>query len=100
MSSSSSEQPRVWYGRMVLPPRSAQLPNHKDLSFGDLMHAMEENTDKEALALGCSSTMTAQKQRFLSGGHGGHGDDDDSMSCGHMQFPCWHRCMNLTMGEN
>jgi len=94
MPSATIEHPRVWYGRMVLPPPSAQHPLYEDLSYGALKEAMAAPQDAgdAALSLGCSSTM-----RVLAGHEAGNETDDDG--CGDGEFPCWHRCMNITEGE-
>ena len=79
--SPTADEPRVWYGRMVLPPLSAQHPQ-EDLSYGDVQSAMDLGRSN---SIGCSSQM-----RVLSGG----------LVCDEAgTHPCWHRCMNVTEGE-
>jgi hypothetical protein len=85
-----SPPPRVWYGRMVLPPPFAIHPVHQK-TFGDLRNAIltatssiiEENHD-EATSLGCSAR--SMKARQLN----------DNMTCEQDTFFCWHACFNHT----
>ena len=74
----NDDEPRVWYGRMVLPPSDAIHPVHLQ-TFGDLRESMIHKND---LAVGCSSTMYARQL--------------EETSCEQDSFFCWHRCFNLT----
>jgi hypothetical protein len=89
----NNDAPRIWYGRMVLPPPSAIHPVHQK-TFGDLRDALmrasagtstTKDNHEETMALGCSSSsMTA---RHLN----------DNITCQEeTQFFCWHACFNHT----
>ena len=77
-----TDKPRVWYGRMVLPPPQALHPiNHK--TFEELRQKLNQNPDATP-SLGCSSlTMRS----LLS---------TDPSSCLTDQDYCWHQCFNYT----
>ena len=77
----SPGSPRVWYGRMVLPPAHAVHPADPTLTFGAMRNGMISELDKEH-DIGCSGT---QKTRELQ-----------STSCTSAQDFCWHQCMNHT----
>jgi hypothetical protein len=89
--SMESSSPRVWYGRMMLPPASALYPSHP-FTFGEIREHMIENgseDDSSSLSttsggsIGCSGDMVA---RELS---------ETTCEEGIASF-CWHRCMNYT----
>jgi len=98
--------PRLWYGRMVLPPPNAIHPrsgNNKNgssasststmMTFGEIRNSMIRG-EESALQLGCaSSNMVAARDLSEEFDHGGEGtastncDEDTSMLC-------WMRCMD------
>ena len=69
--------PRMWYGRMVLPPPQSIHPTHGE-TFGSIRDGMLTGS-----LLGCSSTMKARELQDVTC------DPDTAMFC-------WHRCMNFT----
>lgn len=78
-----NDQPRVWYGRMVLPPHDAIHPLHPSMTFGELRQTMIEQaqgSDDKRMSIGCSSTLQA---RLL-----------EESSCEAGTYFCWHRCMD------
>lgn len=93
------DAPRVWYGRMVLPPADALVPNadasssssFQRMTYGELRQALMEESHQNqpdassvASLLGCSSsTMQARHLETVD-------CDPDT------QFFCWHRCFNFT----
>jgi len=89
-------QPRVWYGRMVLPPSTAVHPLHpQNKTFGQVRAELIANPKQNGKGLGCSSvtgtTTSAREQRFLQQ------QDVTEESCStETQSYCWHRCMNYT----
>ena len=77
---------RVWYGRMVLPPRDAYSAV-TDKSYGDVRDIlMNRDTSQVPAGLGCSS-MT---MRALNAG-GTHNDSP----CAEDTLQCWAMCMPL-----
>ena len=94
----STEQPRVWYGRMVLPPNDAYLPEAPTTTFGQIRQALVEPSSKGEsipIGIGCSSNSKAviNLSRSLSS-DGGHGVDANL--CADDEMFCWFRCMALT----
>jgi hypothetical protein len=88
LSVQPNQQPRVWYGRMVLPPPTAVHPDH-GISFGEIRQAMiEENSLSEAVP------ETSLSHLGCSGGHGAARQLEET-SCESDSLFCWHRCMNL-----
>jgi len=84
-------QARVWYGRMVLPPKDALVAaesTQTTLTYGDIRRRLVENPDVHIPAgLGCSSpTMRALQH---SGNH------DEPSACEKGSLFCWARCMEL-----
>lgn len=76
-----NEAPRVWYGRMVLPPADAVHPEHGQ-TFGRLRNLLAENVGEEnhrANALGCSGDARARQL--------------EEAQCEPGSTYCWHRCM-------
>ena len=100
----SNEQPRVWYGRMVLPANDAYLPEAASTTFGQLRQAFVKSSSKGQsipMGIGCSSNskMVINTSRFLADeGHdedeGGHGVSENQ--CADDSMFCWYRCMALT----
>lgn len=84
-------QARVWYGRMVLPPKDALVAaesTQTTLTYGDIRRRLVETPDVHIPAgLGCSSpTMRALQH---SGNH------DEPSACEKGSLFCWARCMEL-----
>ena len=116
---SSWSAPRLWYGRMVLPPPHAQHPLHPEWTYGTLRSAMttervQGNQQGPALSIGCSEPfMRALSETGhttgdgTTGQHGGGGGEHGTknLTCGienetnNNTFPCWHQCMNITEDE-
>ena len=102
----SNEQPRVWYGRMVLAPSDAFVPS-TETTFGQLRQGFVESSSKGEsipVGIGCSSNskMVINTSRFLAGeeekddgeNDGGHGISANQ--CADDEMFCWFRCMALT----
>lgn len=94
----STQQPRVWYGRMVLPPNDAYLPEATATTFGQLRQVFVESSAKGEsipISIGCStnSQMVINTSRSLSE-DGGHGVAANQ--CADEELFCWFRCMALT----
>ena len=88
LSIQPNQQPRVWYGRMVLPPPSAVHPDH-GISFGEIRRAMiEENSSSQAVPEASLSHLGC------SGGHATARQLEETM-CKSDSLMCWHRCMSL-----
>ena len=84
------ELARVWYGRMVLPPKEAYSTS-SGITYGGIRDFLVKTPDSAVPAgLGCSS-MT---MRALS--EGNSGTHDEPGSCGHNEIFCWARCMALS----
>jgi hypothetical protein len=82
----ASEQARVWYGLMVLPPASALHPAY-DVSFGAIRQALVSG-DEQLLPLACSRSDSLIERRRLAG---------EATTCENAEeVYCWHRCMNAT----
>lgn len=76
------DQPRVWYGRMVLPPADAYHPIHLQ-TFADLRNSMVSGeSSQDVLAMGCSHTLEARQL--------------EEISCDADELLCWHKCFNNT----
>jgi len=79
-----AQDPRVWYGLMVLPPLDAVHPVHQ-VTFETLRsHVMSLEEDKYSFA--CSS---ASQTRSLQ-----------ESTCEATQYYCWHQCYDLTASNN
>lgn len=76
----ATSAPRVWYGRMVLPPADALHPLHS-LTFGEIREGMLAE-DVISSEFGCSNDMVARELQ--------------DTTCDEESFYCWHRCMNFT----
>jgi hypothetical protein len=89
---STSKLPRLWYGRMVLPPSRARHPLYPTLTFGDIRHNMIQNQN-DFLALGCSSQHAHARLLGDSNKTNSYPESgcDESFSA-----YCWHSCMNYT----
>lgn len=88
----NSETPRLWYGRMVLPPPEAIHPSG-GMTFADLRTAMIKG-DKQALALGCASTSEIARE-LMEEMHDNSGEEE--LKCDEtVSMLCWMRCMNLS----
>jgi hypothetical protein len=83
-SENEDDSPRLWYGRMVLPPPQALHPSHS-MTFHDMRSSMI-NKDPQALSLGCASHH--QVARELGEGEGNCNNVTSAL--------CWHECMNYT----
>eukprot|EP00531_Pseudo-nitzschia_arenysensis_P007614 CAMPEP_0116133272 /NCGR_PEP_ID=MMETSP0329-20121206/10016_1 /TAXON_ID=697910 /ORGANISM="Pseudo-nitzschia arenysensis, Strain B593" /LENGTH=472 /DNA_ID=CAMNT_0003627889 /DNA_START=50 /DNA_END=1468 /DNA_ORIENTATION=+ len=91
---SNVDTPRLWYGRMVLPPPEAIHPSSNGFSFGEIRTAMIEG-DRNALALGCASTnvfarelMEEEEKHFSA--------DADDVGCNiETSILCWMTCMSF-----
>jgi hypothetical protein len=82
----ASEEARVWYGLMVLPPASALHPAY-DVTFGAIRQALVSG-DEHILPLACSRSDSLIERRRLNG---------DATTCENAdEIYCWHRCMNVT----
>jgi hypothetical protein len=82
-STSSTSSPRVWYGRMVLPPAEAVHPVHSSQTFGEIRESMLQEDSGVYTSIGCSKNLVAREL------------DDITCEEGLASF-CWHRCMNYT----
>lgn len=79
----TEDQPRVWYGRMVLAPPEALHPASPKLTFAE-HRAQVTDHDPGAMTLGCSSQSMIARNLV---------DDPSTETCqdkGH--FYCWHTC--------
>ena len=95
----ATEKPRLWYGRMVLPPSDAYLPEATTTTFGQLRQAFVESSSNGGesipMGIGCStanSKMVIHTSRSLD--EGGHGISANQ--CADDEMFCWFRCMALT----
>lgn len=90
---------RVWYGRMVLPPRDAIHPDHKNKTFGDIrlgliaasatvasniVNSYDLDNINAASSLGCSSAMSVRNLH------------SQNQNCENDTMYCWFQCMNYT----
>jgi hypothetical protein len=81
---------RVWYGRMVLPPKVAF--SDRDGKTHGQVRSLISDTDIAPGGIGCSSyspDVNNSNPRSLSGGGG------DTAACEEGEMFCWFRCMNL-----
>lgn len=107
----ASQKPRVWYGRMVLPPSDAYLPEATTTTFGQLRQVFVESTSKGEsipMGIGCStnSKMVITTSRSLADSDEEHDHDDEeeqddghgiaANQCADDEMFCWFRCMALT----
>lgn len=84
LAAHDDSQARVWYGRMILPPKDAYSPG-TDATYGDVRNHLIDTPDAEVPSgFGCSSVG----MRALSGGGG-------KDSCEANELMCWSRCMPL-----
>eukprot|EP00537_Pseudo-nitzschia_pungens_P000322 CAMPEP_0172357490 /NCGR_PEP_ID=MMETSP1060-20121228/1865_1 /TAXON_ID=37318 /ORGANISM="Pseudo-nitzschia pungens, Strain cf. cingulata" /LENGTH=521 /DNA_ID=CAMNT_0013078207 /DNA_START=156 /DNA_END=1721 /DNA_ORIENTATION=- len=98
----SYASPRLWYGRMVLPPPNAIHPHSansrtntdepaKTRTFGEIRDSMIRG-EESALSLGCASSSIMVVARELSEGDG---DEPAPTSCDEeTSMLCWMRCMD------
>jgi hypothetical protein len=82
MIAHQSDESRVWYGRMVLPPVMAVHPVH-DETFGRLrdMVVDKDTPEDEVVAIACSSSAKARELQ--------------TTTCEAGTLLCWHDCMSL-----
>lgn len=95
-----SQEARLWYGRMVLPPPNAVHPHStRHETFGDLRSSMIRG-EKDALQLGCASvSMMARELMEDMDMHANKEDADEEppLTCDEdTSMLCWMRCMNHT----
>ena len=81
----NSEQSRVWYGRMFLPPEDALSKlNDEVMTYGDVrkqqIEAIKNGSDGIGLGVGCSRRQLAS----------------DATDCAENTIYCWSRCMDYT----
>jgi hypothetical protein len=83
-------QARVWYGRMVLPPKDALVAaesTQTTLTYGDIRRRLVETPDAYIPAgMGCSSPSMRALQHSLH---------DEPVACEKGTLFCWARCMEL-----
>ncbi|KAL7566523.1 hypothetical protein ACA910_006432 [Epithemia clementina (nom. ined.)] len=99
-----SSSPRLWYGRMALPPPQAQHPMYADWTYGELRKVMTDermagNDQGPALSIGCASKFMRALSSDTSVDYGGSGHNDggtNTSTCDDGTFPCWHQCQNVT----
>jgi len=85
------QMPRLWYGRMVLPPPEAIHPSANGSTFGDIRTAMIEG-DSSALSLGCASSSMIARELMESTLK----EDEEEKKCDpDTEMLCWMRCMNF-----
>mmetsp|Transcript_17822 Transcript_17822/g.58226 ORF Transcript_17822/g.58226 Transcript_17822/m.58226 type:complete len:689 (-) Transcript_17822:932-2998(-) len=83
-----SSTPRMWYGRMVLPPPGAALAPGSSRTYGDLRTEMirATSTGDDVATVGClQPSLASANRRALS-----------ATSCTAGTEYCWHRCMELS----
>jgi hypothetical protein len=86
--------PRLWYGRMVLPPPQALHPSSAR-TFQEMRSSMI-NKDPEALQLGCASHHQIARE-LADGEDGGDDSGKHTLHCNNATSSlCWHECMNYT----
>lgn len=84
------QMPRLWYGRMVLPPPEAIHPSGNGSTFEEIRTAMIRG-DTDALSLGCASSSMVARELMEDG----HGDGGDGITCDEdVSMLCWMSCMN------
>lgn len=86
MPSHEKKEARVWYGRMVLPPPSAFVPEQQK-THGELRQLIidastSKEKDENVLELGCSSSLVVRNL--------------EETVCAEGSMYCWHRCMNYS----
>jgi len=84
---SSHDYPRLWYGRMVLPPPEAIHPS-SGTTFGNLRSSMIRG-DSNALDLGCASASMVARELAEDA----HGDEEDLECDEATSMLCWMKCM-------
>ena len=91
-SSSSSSSPRLWYGRMVLPPPTAIHPVGNGLTFREMRESMIRGDDSSILQLGCASQhmIARELMRELDG----EGEECDDLS-----MLCWMSCVTYSTSD-
>lgn len=82
--------PRLWYGRMVLPPPKAIHPSGQGSTFDDIRTAMIRG-DKDALSLGCATSDISARELMED-----HFEDvGDEKACdAAVSLLCWMTCMS------
>lgn len=88
----TSQNPRLWYGRMVLPPPTAIHPSGKGSTFQDIRTAMIEG-DRDALSLGCATSNISARRLD----HPEHTEDHSlDLDCdANTSVLCWMTCMTF-----
>lgn len=89
----TEEDPRVWYGRMVLPPPNAKHPLHPQMTFGEIRKGMMEE-DPMATSIGCSQEHH-QDNKVARELQDTTATSTTTCEEGTAAY-CWHRCMNYT----
>ena len=84
---------RVWYGRMILPPKDAHS-NNDGKSYGEVRSLFTTSEVKPG-SLGCSSQGEI---RSLAEDHSGHNHNHGEHvgKCEEGSLWCWVRCMDLS----
>mmetsp|Transcript_29792 Transcript_29792/g.63199 ORF Transcript_29792/g.63199 Transcript_29792/m.63199 type:complete len:708 (-) Transcript_29792:104-2227(-) len=85
---------RVWYGRMVLPPSDAKMPN-MDSTFGEARQFFVDSSSKGVgipLGVGCYSP---NMKAVISTSRNLDGDEGESSRCAEDELFCWFRCQKL-----
>ena len=82
---------RVWYGRMVLPPKDAYSPS-TDTTYGHVRQLFMD-TPREDIpsGLGCSSIA----MKAIEGGSRSLDGSEEPVLCADDELYCWFRCMPL-----
>ena len=91
-SSSSSSSPRLWYGRMVLPPPTAIHPVGNGLTFREMRESMIRGDDSSILQLGCASQhmIARELMREL---------DVEGEECDDLSMLCWMSCVTYSTSD-
>lgn len=80
--------PRLWYGRMVLPPPEAIHPSGNGKTFEELRSAMIRG-DEDSLYMGCSSPSMVARELLEHSA-----TDDGPLACDEsVSMLCWMKCM-------
>lgn len=100
--------PRMWYGRMVLPPAGATVPG-THATYGEVRSAMNDdahNTDdamaaasSSLVSIGCGAGAAETKDHSLEELHRRLLSEPASCNNG-TGLLCWHRCMPLSAGDS
>ena len=88
----TSQNPRLWYGRMVLPPPTAIHPSGKGSTFQEIRIAMIEG-DRDALSLGCATSNISARRLD----HPEHTEEHSlDLDCDvNTSILCWMTCMTF-----